>query len=151
MDPYDERTHGASALTAPRTQNALGKVADAPLSDAGRAQTVTDGAALAAVLIEGLRPGAFDAERAEAARKAILERAQRIQRGDVSGIEIDLTAQAAWLDALIETCLAKGTAQGLKPSAAAQWLAIALRAASVRVRTVGALAGVVALQGKMKR
>jgi hypothetical protein len=145
----DTDTEGLAGCPKREDAATLGKVASAPLADAGRAHTVRDGVAEGTVLVEALRSGAFDVERANAARLAIEERAARVRAGDLTDIERDLVAQGAWLDALIEWALARGTAPGLRPSAAGQWLAVALRAAGLKARTGSALAALVLAQGRI--
>ena len=102
-----------------------------------RARLTRDGALQGALLVEGIQAGSYDAKRLQAVLEAIRARAQRLREGDLTGIEEDLAAQAAWLRALIEHFLSKAQAVGDNANAAAVWYGLALRAASVHLRTEG--------------
>lgn len=120
------------------------------VNPAQRGSLAADGALHGALIVEGIQPGPYDPERAQAVLAAIRARTAAIREGDLSGVEQDLTAQAAWLAALVERLLAKAEAAG-NPNAAAIWYGLALRAAGVHVRTSGALAGLVLSQQRAER
>jgi len=107
---------------------------------AAAASIVRDGSKAGAVLIEGLQPGEWSRERAEAIAAALRERAARLRAGDTSDVEDDLAAQLAFLSSLIGHAVRKGTAEGISPAAADVWMRMALKAQTAYARTVAAFA-----------
>ncbi len=123
------------ALPAPTSK--LDGRGGAPASAAG---FVSDPVAWGGLLVEGLAPGAFNAERAVAVTKAIRERAERLRQGNTAGLEDALAAQLVWLESLIAYAVRKATAAGVGASAADVWLRLAMRAQGAYVKTVAAFA-----------
>ena len=126
-----------------RARGGASKLDTVQLAEGAHRRLAEDGAARYGILIEALRPGAFDEKRADAAVAGISARASRLRAGDVSDISRDLCAQVAFLGALVTYCVGRGTASGIPEGAGGAWIALSLKAASVQARTSATLAQLV--------
>lgn len=104
------------------------------------AALVRDSSAASAVLLEGLLPGGWNAERARALAAAVRERAERLRSGDTSDLETDLAGQLEWLKSLAAYAIRRGTADDVSPAAADIWFRMAMRAQRQFAQTVAAFA-----------